>query len=291
MFMPFIPPRWLPTAHNRRKQAAIKLLNDLIWSHIRARRAATAPGEDLLGMLLSAVDEEGDGSMLSDREVRDQMSTIFLAGHETTASGVTWAGWVLASHPDVAARAAAEVDEVLGGRVPVFEDIARLPYLGAVIKETLRLHSPAVGTFLRTPVEDVRIGEWLIPKGSLVSILSFVPQTDARWFAEPQRFDPARFLGDAAKHIERGAYIPFGTGPRVCIGSSFAAMEMTLILATLLQRFTLRPAPGQGEPENRVQVTLRPKGGLQLVLEPRAVLPAGAPAARATSVAASCPFH
>jgi cytochrome P450 len=289
MFQPASLPDWLPLPSKRAKRAAKKLLDDLIWSHIKARRASGEVRDDLLGMLLTATDSEGDDSLMSDKEVRDQLMTAFLAGHETTASGLTWAGWVLASHPDIAERAMREVDEVLHGRAPEFADLARLPFLGQVIKETLRLYSPAPGVFMRSATADVQIGPWLVPKGALVSILSTVPHRDPRWFPDPDKVDPERFAPEAARLIPRGAYFPFGTGPRVCIGNSFATMEMTLILAMLLQRYKLRAAPGQVQPGLLLQVTMRPKGGMRLVLSKR---PALVPAARGEPDASpGCPFH
>ncbi len=292
MFQQASLPDWLPLPGKAAKRKALRLLDGLIWSHIRTRRADPHAQPDLLGMLLTAADDEGDGRLLSDRQVRDQLMTIFMAGHETTASGLAWAGWLLAAHPEVAQRAAREVDQALAGRAPGFADCANLPYLGQIIKETLRLYSPAPGVFMRRAVEDVHIGEWLVPKGALVSILSTVPHHDPRWFPDPGRFDPDRFEPEAARQIPRGAYFPFGTGPRVCIGNSFASMEMTLILAMLLQRFVLRPAPGQQQPGLRLQVTLRPAGGVRLLLEKRAPLPTDAAPERVPSGAASaCPFH
>jgi cytochrome P450 len=241
----------------------------------------------MLGMLLTAVDSEGDGAMLSDEQVRDQLMTTFLAGHETTASGLTWAGWVLASHPEVAQRAAAEVDAALQGRRPGFADVARLPYLGQVVKETLRLYSPAPGVFMRQAAHEVQIGPWVLPKGAMVTILSSIPHRDPRWFADPARFDPDRFSPEAAKQIPRGAYFPFGTGPRVCIGNSFASMEMVLILAMLLQRYTLRAAPGQEQPGLKLQVSMRPEGGLRLMLAKRSV----ALTEEMATAGGGCPFH
>jgi cytochrome P450 len=288
MFYPASLPDWLPLPSKRAKRRAMRLLDELIWSHIKRRRASGEVHDDLLGMLLTAADSEGDGSVLSDEQVRDQLMTTFLAGHETTASGLTWAGWVLASHPEIAFRAAEEVDTVLAGASPTFADVARLPYLGQVVKETLRLYSPAPGVFMRQAAEDVQIGPWLLPKGSLVTLLSSLVQRDPRWFPDPDKFDPDRFAPEAARQMPRGAYFPFGTGPRVCIGNSFASMEMTLILATLLQRYTLRPAPGQEQPGMRLQVTMRPQGGLRLMLATRPRLAPGAPAEAA---AAGCPYH
>jgi cytochrome P450 len=297
MYLPFTVPTWAPLPRQAAKRKALRLLDGLVRGHIRARRAAIAAGsgagEDLLGMLLAARDEEGDGAQLADDEIRDQLMTIFLAGHETTATALAWAAWALAADPALAARAAAEVDGALGPRAPSMADLPRLPLLAAVVKETLRRYPPVPGVLMRRAVEDVQIGAWTVPKGSLVTIPFFVAQGDARWFGQPERFEPERFLGDAARELPRGAYIPFGAGPRVCIGNSFASMEMTLVLAMLVQRYTLAPAPGQGLPEPKMQVTLRPAGGLRLVF--RARTPAAAAAAAAPAAAKAhpqaCPFH
>jgi cytochrome P450 len=283
MYLPFAIPAWAPLPRQARKRRELRLLDGVVRAQIKARRANPArdADDDLLDMLLAARegegDDGGDGQALSDDEIRDQLMTIFLAGHETTATALAWAAWALAADPDLAARAALETDAVLGGRAPTMADLPRLPLIVAVVKETLRRYPPVPGVLMRRAIEDVRIGEWLVPKGSLVTMPFFVAQRDPRWFAQPDRFDPARFLGDAARALPRGAYIPFGAGPRVCIGNSFAAMEMTLIVAMLVQRFTLRPAPGQSAPATRMQVTLRPAGGLRLVVAP--------------ATAMGCPFH
>lgn len=303
MFLPFALPDWLPYPGRGAKRAAMGLLDTLIRSHIAARRAAPDRQDDLLGMLLAAVDAEGEdgdaggeeGSVLDDEGVRDQLMTTFLAGHETTAAALTWAGWALAAHPEVADRAAEEADRVLGGRTPGYADLARLPYIGMVVKEVMRLYSPSPGLLARRALEDVRIGDYLLPKGSVVSIMTVIPHHDARWFPQPERFDPSRFDSAAGHEIPRGAYLPFGAGPRVCIGSSFAGVEITLALAMLLQRFRLRPAPGQGVPKARMGVSQRPEGGLRLVLERRPAAAAQpAPAAAAAPLAEpvrGCPFH
>jgi cytochrome P450 len=291
MLQPFSLPDWLPFPRKRAKRKALRLLDNMIWSHVHARRAAPGAGEDLLGMLLSAADQEGDGAVLSDQEVRDQLMTIFLAGHETTAAALAWASWNLAAHPEIAAKAAAEVDQVLGERMPTFADLAHLPWLGMIVKETLRVHSPAAGVFMRRAVEDVQIGQWLVPRGSVITMLSVLPHMDGRWFPDPKQFDPARFDPAARHDIPRGAYFPFGAGPRVCIGNSFAVMEVTLVLAMLLQRFEIRPAAGQAEPAIRMQVTLRPDG-LRLALQQRTVATTPARAVPPTpDGVAVCPFH
>jgi cytochrome P450 len=295
MFLPFAIPAWAPGPRQARKRRALRLLDGLVRSHIGKRRAAmkagAGAGEDLLGMLLAARDEEGDGAALPDDEIRDQLMTIFLAGHETTATALAWAAWALAADPALAGRVAAEADAVLGARAPTMADVPRLPLLAAVVKETLRRYPPVPGVIMRRAAEDVRIGAWLLPKGSLVTIPFFVPQGDARWFPQPERFDPARFLGDAARALPRGAYVPFGAGPRVCIGNGFATMEMTLALAMLVQRFTLAPAPGQDVPEAKMQVTLRPAGGLRLLLTERVPGPARAAPAPSPAGVHACPFH
>jgi cytochrome P450 len=297
MYLPFAIPAWAPLPRQAQKRREQCLLDGLVRSQIRARRSTTgaaaganadAAGDDLLGMLLAVRDDEDGGRALPDDEIRDQLMTIFLAGHETTATALAWAAWALAADPGLAARVAGEVDAVLGPRTPVMADLARLPLLAALVKETLRRYPPVPGVLMRRAVEDVQIGEWLVPKGSLVTLPFFVAQGDARWFAQPERFDPARFLGDAARELPRGAWIPFGAGPRVCLGNSFAAMEMALVLAMLVQRYTLAPAPGQAVPEARMAVTLRPAGGLKLVLRARTPAPAVAPAAEG---AKACPFH
>jgi len=294
MYLPFTVPAWAPLPRQAAKRKALRLLDGVVRGHIRKRRAAIAagagPSEDLLGMLLAARDEEGDGAPLLDDEIRDQLMTVFLAGHETTATALAWAAWALAADPALAARVAREADAALGGRTPAMADLPHLPLLGAVVKETLRRYPPVPGVLMRRAVEDVQIGAWRVPKGSLVTIPFFVAQADARWFGQPERFDPARFLGDAARELPRGAYVPFGAGPRVCIGNSFASMEMTLVLAMLVQRFTLAPAPGQGIPEPKMQVTLRPAGGLRLVFGGRTPAVPAVP----TTVKAgphACPFH
>jgi cytochrome P450 len=294
MYLPFAIPVWAPLPRQAQKRKELRLLDGLVRSQIRARGTTNgAATGDLLGMLLAARDEENGGRALPEDEIRDQLMTIFLAGHETTATALAWAAWALAADQDLAARVAGEVDAVLGPRTPALADLARLPLLAALVKETLRRYPPVPGVLMRRAIEDVRIGEWLVPKGSLVTLPFFVAQGDARWFAQPKRFDPERFLGDAARELPRGAYIPFGAGPRVCIGNSFASMEMALVLAMLVQRFSLAPAPGQAAPEARMAVTLRPAGGLELVLRTRTPAPAAAPATAqaAQASAQACPFH
>ena len=177
--------------------------------------------------------------------------------------------YLLAKHPDVQARVGEEIGEVLNGRLPTGQDVPKLRHTEMVLKETLRLYPPAVGTFARQANADVEIGGYTIRKGGIVRLLSYPLHHDPRWFADPERFDPERFAPGRAEQIPQYAYFPFGGGPRVCVGNQFAMMEMTLILATILPRFRLELPPGQPEPELSVTMSLRPKGGLQMTVNER----------------------
>lgn len=270
MFQPFTLPDWLPLPGKAEKRWAIRTLDQLVRRFIRQRRDEGRDAGDLLSMLLSAVDDEGDGQGLTDEQARDQCMTFFLAGHDTTASALLWVGWCLASHPQVAARAAAEVDVVIGAREPEFDDAARLTYLGQVIKETLRRYPPAVGLVARQTVEEVEIAGWKLPPGSLARVMSYTVHHDERWFPDPLKFDPDRFAPARAESLPHCAYLPFGAGPRACIGAGLATLEMTLFAAQLLRCFTLAPAPGQAEPRLDPSMSLRPVGGMRLRVTPRA---------------------
>jgi cytochrome P450 len=271
MFRPFSWPDWLP--HQSALRQAKHTLNALVWRHIHERRAQLQAGspakDDLLGMLMALRDDEADTAGLSDIEIRDQCMTIFLAGHETTATALTWWGWTMASNPDCAQQATQEVDRVLAGRSPVYEDVAALAYLGQTLRETMRLHPSVPLLFTRRATEDVQIGPWQIPKGAMVRVAPQVMHHDARWFEDPLAFKPERFAPDAVARQVRGAYMPFGTGPRVCIGNIFAMTEMTLIAAMILQRFRL-DAMQPKAPKAVFAVTLRPENGLPLRLVQRA---------------------
>jgi cytochrome P450 len=261
---PVTLPRWLPTQRVRRKWEAIGLLDATIRDIIRERRASPEGDRgDLLSMLLEAADDEHDGGRMTDEQVRDETITLFLAGHDTSAAGLTWLWHNLARHPEMLGRAQREVD-ALGSRPPTAADLKRLPYLDAVLKETLRLHPPAIGVFTREATRDVEIGGYRLRRGHQVQLLSFVTQRDPRWFPEPERFDPGRFSPGRAEQIPQYAYFPFGAGPRVCIGRQFALTEMLLVAATMLQTLSVAPRPGAPPVELLPHLSLRPKGGLPL---------------------------
>jgi cytochrome P450 len=271
MMHPFRLPDWVPLPWQRRKRWAMRLLDETIRGIIRERRKNSGEDKgDLLSMLLLAIDSEGDGRGMTDQQARDEAMTLLLAGHDTTAAGLSWVWYLLARHPEVEARVRHELEEVVGERLPTAADVHRLKYTEMVIKETLRLYPPAVGVFARQAVSDVEIAGYLLKKGSIVHILSYLVHHDPRWFPDPDRFDPERFAPGNVEKLPQFAYFPFGGGPRVCIGNTFAMMEMTLIVATVLRRFHLDLAPGQADPELSVSMALRPKGGLRMVAKRQA---------------------
>ncbi|HEY4235110.1 MAG TPA: cytochrome P450 [Lacipirellulaceae bacterium] len=265
----FSLPLWVPLPSIRRKCWAIDKLRSIVGRFIKERRAAGTDAGDLLSMMLLATDEQGGARSLSDEEVRDNCVTIFVAGHDTTAAGLTWLGWFLASRPEIAARVRAEIDSVVGDRPPTYADLENLPILDQTVKETLRHRPPAIGIFSREVSEPVEIGGYLLPKGALVHAMSYNVHHDERWFDSPESFDPDRFSPERIDRIPPNAYFPFGIGPRICIGYNFARMEMVLVAILLMQRFVLTPAPGQIEPQPFPGVSLRPIGGMRLCCRPR----------------------
>ncbi len=270
MFWPVTLPDWLPLPGKAVKRRSIRLLRDLIGNHIAARRQAGpgAPQDDLLAMLLGLRDD--DGQALSEAEVFDQCMVTFQAGHETTATALLWWSRLMADHPEAAARAQAEVDAVLAGRPPQADDVAALPWLAATLKEAMRLYPPVAAVFTRRAKQDITVGGWTLPRGALIRITPWVLQRDARSFQEPLQFRPERFM-PGAPPPPRGAWMPFGAGPRVCLGQHFAMLEMTLIAALLLQRYTLALPAGTAPAEAVLNVTLRPRERLRLQLRRRAL--------------------
>jgi cytochrome P450 len=217
-------------------------------------------------MLLLAVDEEGDGGRMTDEQARDESVNLLLGGNETTATGLTWAAYLLAKNPEAQEDLRREVDEVLADRAPRAADLAALRGVEMAFKEALRLYPPAY-IFGRQAVEDVSIGGYDVPRGSLVNLVPYVTQRDPRWFPDPEVFRPSRFAAEGA--LPRGAFLPFGLGPRACIGRGFAMQEAVVALAMLLQRYVLRIPEGAPEVVMEGQVSLHPKGGLRLGLERR----------------------
>jgi cytochrome P450 len=264
MQAPWTLPDWLPLLQKRRKLWAMRRLDEAVRRFIRERRVSGADHGDLLSMLLLAVDEEGDGGRFTDEQARDQAMTLLIAGHDTTAAGLTWLFYCLARHPQAAALVREELDDVLGGREPIADDLLRLGRTERAVKETLRLYPPAFAVFMRQALEDVKVAGYTVPRHSLVQIFPYICQRDPRWFPEPERFDPDRFLPEAQAALPPFAHCPFGGGPRVCIGSRFSMMEMTLVAATILQHLNVELAAGQREAQPVALMSLRPKGGMRL---------------------------
>ncbi len=256
----------LPLPMNRRFDRAKARIDATIARLIAERRRAPG-GADLLSLLVSASDTEGDGGGMTDAQVRDEAITIFLAGHETTANALAWTWYLLARNPDAEARLHAEVDAVLGGRSPTAADLPRLPWTEMVLAESMRLFPPAwiIG---RRAIEPQEIGGFDVPRGSIVVVSQWVTHRDPRWFPDPERFDPERFRASAKEARPRFAYFPFGGGPRVCIGEGFAWMEGVLVLAAIARRWRLGLAPDQ-DIVPAPSITLRPRDGIRMILERR----------------------
>jgi cytochrome P450 len=262
-------PDWTPLPRIRAKKWAMIYLDSTIRRFIAERRKTGEDRGDLLSMLLHAVDSEDSKTRMTDEQARDEAMVLFLAGHDTTAAGLTWFWYIMGKYPEIQQRAHEEIESVLQKKSPGFADVVKLPYLSSVIKETLRLYPPAIGVFAREAKENIELGGYQIPKGSIVYAFSYVTHRDERWFPEPERFDPERFLGEKERKFSPFAYFPFGAGPRACIGAQFALTEMTLVAACLLRRFEFSLRPGDRDPEPLAHLSLRPRGGLSMVLRKR----------------------
>ena len=260
-------PKWLPTRRNRQAWRAVRELTQIIDRIIQQRRASNDDAGDLLSLLIHAQDE--DGSRMTTQQLRDEALTLFLAGHETTASTLSWTWMLLAQHPRVEEKLHAELASVLNGRTPSLDDIPQLTYTGHILSESMRLYPPA-WAMARLAVEDHELAGYPVRKGTGIAAVTWIVHRDPRWYDDPDQFLPERWEGDLLKKIPRFAYFPFGYGPRQCIGNSFALMEATLVLATIAQRFrfTLLPDPPVVP---LASITLRPRHGLPVRLLSRTI--------------------
>jgi cytochrome P450 len=250
-------PDWLPLPRNQRKRQAIQMLDELVYGFIEDWRRERLDRGDLISMLMLGVDEEDQG--MSDRQVRDELVTLLLAGHETTANALNWTFFLLAKNPNVADRLFEEVDRVLGKRTAELGDLASLVYTKAVIEESMRLYPPA-WSFSRMATEPVEIGGYRLEKGNLIGVTTFAVHRDPRWWDEPEAFRPERFLAPEPER-PKYAYLPFGGGARICVGNHFAMMEAQLLLATISQHFRLDLVPGQII-KPKPLITLVPRDGI-----------------------------
>ncbi len=259
-------PLKFPTLGHLRFRKALKEMRGVGERVIQSRKANPEKRADLLEMLMEAKDEE-TGKSMSDEQLLDEVLTIFLAGHETTANALTWTWYLLSQNPEVEKKFFEEIDGVLQGKAPAFEDLPKLQYVERVFKEALRLYPPAwfVG---RLVLEDDQIGGYFIPAGSMVFLSPYVTHHSPEIWKNPEHFDPDRFLPENFSQMHRFAYIPFGAGPRQCIGNHFAIMEAQVILASIAQKYRLKLVPGQ-RIEKDPTITLRPKYGMKMYLENR----------------------
>ena len=279
----------LPLPYSRRFRQARARLDHIIFDLIAQRRQypdeidggridgdridghgnAGAPNDDLLSLLLRASfeDDAGQPAPLTDQQVRDQTITLFAAGHETTAVCLTWTWYLLATHPEIQARFHQELDAVLAGRPPTLDDLPNLPFTDRILTESLRLY-PSIWFWSRMAFQPFALGGYDIPAGAVLAAPQLIVQRDARWFDDPQSFQPDRWTPEFRQQLPRYAYYPFGGGPRQCIGEGFAWMEAKLILATIGQKWAMRH-----DPRHRIKmlplISLRPKGGMPMYLERR----------------------
>ncbi len=267
----FSLPSWIPTADNRLRNRAAADFNQVMDQIIAERRQTAVNGQvadtgDLLSMLMLSVDE--DGEFMDDKQLRDEVATLFAAGHETTSNALSWTWYLLAQHPEIEAKLHEELDSVLAGRQPTLADLPNLPYSLQIIKESMRLYPPAWILNGRLTLEDAEIGGYTIPKGSTVFISPYVMHHLPQQFDEPETFKPERFTPEFEKSLPKFAYMPFGGGARVCIGNAFAMMEAQLILAAIAQRFRLELATEEPV-QYKAQITLTPANGLKMRLVER----------------------
>jgi cytochrome P450 len=260
----YLLPNYLPTPIHVRALAAMRRLDRLIERIIEARRPRTGRPRDLLDMILAANTDGGAGNH---KMVRDQVMTLLVAGHETTSAALTWCWYLLGQNPDAEYKFHEEVDRVLGGRPPRRDDLERLPYTERIFDETMRLYPPA-WMMGREATEDTEIGGYAVPKGTTVYVSQWVVQRDPRFYCEPDRFQPDRWSEELSRSLPTYAYFPFGGGPRMCIGASFARAEGILALATVGQRFRFELKTGT-DVKPWPSVTLRPHGGLPVTIHRR----------------------
>jgi cytochrome P450 len=263
---------WLSALPNRlipgykEFEQSLERLNSVVYRIIDERRRSNDDTGDFLSMLLQVRDED-TGEGMSDKQVRDEVMTLFFAGHETSATTLAWIWHELAQHPEVEVRLHAELDSVLGGRVPTLQDLPQLTYTKRVMEETLRMYPPVWGIF-RSPIADDVIGGYPIPAGSIVLLCPYALHRSPAFWDQPEQFNPDRFLPEHSADRPRYAYVPFGGGPRLCMGNQFALMETQIILAKVAQRYQLRSVPGHAV-EPSISLMLRARQGIRMTLEPR----------------------
>ncbi|MFL0798390.1 MAG: cytochrome P450 [Cellvibrionaceae bacterium] len=277
LMWPATPPEWFPYPGRNAKAKNKAILDTVIDSQIKQRRDeqdSTVRKPDYLDMLMKARDEEAsssdDSATLTDKEIHDNCSVIFAAGHDTTAGALVWWIGLMTEYPEYAAKIRQQIEEVIGDRQPTPEDVSQLTWLNASIRETMRKCPSVVALFNRTTTKDIQVGEYVIPKDKTVSVLFWDVHNNPEWYKEPEKFLPERFMPGADK-IPKGAYIPFGIGPRVCIGQHLAMLELSMIGIALLRNFDFQFKEGERLPAPKVEMLLKPETPLHLYFSKRAI--------------------
>jgi len=258
-------PEWLPLPSTRRFLRARRTLDTRVHEIVRERLRSGSGGDDLLALLLAARDADSSGA-LSERQLRDELVTMLVSGHETTAAALTWILYLVATHADVARRLRAELDAVLGARAPTLEELPRLPYTAMVIQEALRLYPPLWG-ITRQPVTEDEIDGYRVPRRTMVILCPYITHRHPEFWDDPEAFDPERFTAERAAARPRYAYFPFGGGPRQCIGDTFALVQAQLVVATLLRQCRLDVVGGYPAAPHPT-ITLRPRGEILVAVTP-----------------------
>jgi len=257
LFSYFPLPRWIPLPGIQRSRKAVATLDRFVYAMIRKRRSSQAGCDDILSMLLQSRDDIS-GEKMADRQIRDEILTLFMAGHETTANALAWAWYMLCRYPDVQDRLIREVDQQLGGQSPAYADLSRLFYPKQIFDEILRLYPPA-WIFTWQAVQEDWMGEHRIPAGAIVFFSPWVMHRLPAYWDDPERFSPDRFAGEKTAALPRFTYLPFGAGARRCMGTQFAALEAVLTIIKVAQRFQLSPQTDQPV-KPKAFLTLRPEG-------------------------------
>lgn len=264
---PFMLPDWFPTPGIQRKVQGRQLLNDFVAETIARRRASGKLGRDLLGVLLTAVDNEGDGKGMSDKQAHAEALTIFFAGHHTAAASLAWTAYLLAQNPEIDRRLATAIAEHTPGHGAARGEA--IPYVEWTMKESMRIYPPAWSLFGREAVQDCELGGYPVPAGSWIFCYPWVLHHDERFFPDPWRFEPERFTPERAEQIPIGSFIPFGVGGHACSGMRMAMSMLTTVLPLVVQRYSFRLSPEQGPVQLDPLVSLRPRGDIRLTIHRR----------------------
>ena len=257
---------WVPTPHNLKWRRAVRRLDQIVYGLIQARRRRGVGDDDILDRLIHALDE-GAGEGLDEKQMRDEVVTLMLAGHETSANALAWTLYLLSTHPDVEARLAESLDATLNGAPATADDLPRVPYLKQVVQESMRLYPP-VWSYARRAEQQEEFNGWVLPAGAYVAVVPYSLHRHPEFWPDPERFDPDRFDPNAGEARHPFSYLPFAAGPRTCIGAGMAMLETQLVLAQILQRFKVRVVPDHPI-ETTGKVTLKPRYGIMATLNRR----------------------